>query len=431
MITLTDGSQIEYHTSFSFPRHVYMKFKPEDKETLRRERAAYNENQRQRSEIQELRRQRSEVQELRSQINVQNTDATTANSPLDHICASQRSQVSQMTSGPSSVMGGRNEQAQNRQNRRIAAVTTQRHVQSATMVNRRQFDTIPPNTSANNECDTNANTCCLGKNFVVLHATFRTADVYAYDTSIKPIENVPIVSAATAYDDPMTGDTFILVFNKALYYGSRLDHSLINPNQVWAFGIPSWDDPYDPDKGLSIDVDDSLHIPLQPVGTKLQFRTRVPTAQELATCEHVHMTSPSIWNPSDIVMIQETVQRCSISSPWKRQSFSVLSVASIGGQCEYLDATSDEALLDSIDPPSLVQVGTLLGRHDCRRTSQVDTVYEQTDLPSRRTFVSSERHVKASAEVIAERLGIGPGEDCTANVACNDTTRRKIDHTSS
>ena len=34
MITLTDGShQVEY-ASFSFPRHAYLKFKPEDKETL-------------------------------------------------------------------------------------------------------------------------------------------------------------------------------------------------------------------------------------------------------------------------------------------------------------------------------------------------------------------------------------------------------------
>ena len=42
IITLTNGSQIEFHASFSFPRHVYIKFKPEDKETLRRERDAYN-----------------------------------------------------------------------------------------------------------------------------------------------------------------------------------------------------------------------------------------------------------------------------------------------------------------------------------------------------------------------------------------------------
>ena len=61
---------------------------------------------------------------------------------------------------------------------------------------------------AHNEFDTNADTCCLGKNFVILEYTRR---------AIKPIENVPIVSA-TAWDDPVTGDTYILVINEALYY---------------------------------------------------------------------------------------------------------------------------------------------------------------------------------------------------------------------
>ena len=88
----------------------------------------------------------------------------------------------------------------------------------------------PVDTTADNECKTNADTCCLGKNFLVLHSTYRTADVYAYDTSIQPIENVPFVTAATAFDDPTSGATFILVFNEALYNGEKLDHSLINPN---------------------------------------------------------------------------------------------------------------------------------------------------------------------------------------------------------
>jgi hypothetical protein len=95
------------------------------------------------------------------------------------------------------------------------AVLTKRHLRSATPLTRTWTDPVV-NTAADNECDTNADTCCLGKNFVVLHATFRTADVYAYDTSIKPIENVPIVSGATAYDDPVSGDTFILVFHESL-----------------------------------------------------------------------------------------------------------------------------------------------------------------------------------------------------------------------
>jgi hypothetical protein len=121
--------------------------------------------------------------------------------PAGSVSVSDITQVSQITTTITSVIGGRNKQAQNRQNRRIAVVTsTQRRVQAMT---RSDWTDPPVNTSAHNECGTNANTCCLGKNFVVLNATYRTADVYAYDSLIKPIKNVPIVTGATAYDDPM------------------------------------------------------------------------------------------------------------------------------------------------------------------------------------------------------------------------------------
>ena len=42
----------------------------------------------------------------------------------------------------------------------------------------------------------------------------------------------------------------------------KLDHSLINPNQIRAFGIPFWDNPYNKEKGLHIEVDDTVFIPL-------------------------------------------------------------------------------------------------------------------------------------------------------------------------
>eukprot|EP00978_Attheya_sp_CCMP212_P046445 scaffold392658_cov28-Attheya_sp.AAC.1 len=86
------------------------------------------------------------------------------------------------------------------------------------------------------KCDTNADTCCLGKNFVILDYTMRTSDVYAYDKSIKTIENVlPSVKGARAFDDLDTGKTYILVFNESLFYGQALDHSLINPNQLRSY----------------------------------------------------------------------------------------------------------------------------------------------------------------------------------------------------
>ncbi|KAI2507485.1 hypothetical protein MHU86_6977 [Fragilaria crotonensis] len=216
----------------------------------------------------------------------------------------------------------------------------------------------PANTAANNECDSNADTCCLGKNFVELQAIYRTADVYAYDALIQPVENVPILSGATAYNDPISGDTYILVFQKALSYGTKLDHSLINPNQVRVYGIPFWDNPNDPDRGLSIDVKDSLHIPLQPVGTKLQFRTPVPVTQELQDCEHISISSPYAWNPTKIVTVQQMNQGGRIS--WKRLVTSIGSVESYQSY-KYLDAESDEALLD----PPLVHVGQWI-KEDCR-----------------------------------------------------------------
>jgi hypothetical protein len=173
-------------------------------------------------------------------------------------------------------MGGRNEQANNRQSRRAGAVLTKRHVEASTPVIKTWHDP-PEHTVADNECDTNADTCCLGKNFIVLQPTFRTADVYAYDTSIAPIENVPIVTGATAYDDAVTNKTYILVFNEALYYGEKLDHSLINPNQIRSYGTPLWDNPFDPAHHLAIEVTSMFHIPLHSSGTKVKFRTRVPT----------------------------------------------------------------------------------------------------------------------------------------------------------
>ena len=74
---------------------------------------------------------------------------------------------------------------------------------------------------------------------------------------------------------------------------------------------------------------------------------------------------------------------------------------------EYVEANSDDALLHSVDP-SLVQVGQLLSKRS-RHLAEADAItYGHHDIPSRRTFVSTERHVKVSAELLADRFGIGP-----------------------
>ena len=56
--------------------------------------------------------------------------------------------------------------------------------------------------------DTNADTTALGSNFVVLEYTMRTADVYSYNKLDAPIKDIPIVTGATAWTDPISDETY-------------------------------------------------------------------------------------------------------------------------------------------------------------------------------------------------------------------------------
>ena len=87
--------------------------------------------------------------------------------------------------------------------------------------------------------------------------------MYAYIKDIEPIVGVPIVSGATAWDDPVTGQTYILVINESLYYGNKMDHSLINPNPIRAHGIPLSDNAYDTVRNgeLFIELDEATKSP--------------------------------------------------------------------------------------------------------------------------------------------------------------------------
>ena len=104
---------------------------------------------------------------------------------------------------------------------------------------------------------------------------------------------VPIVSGATAYTNPDTQETYILVVNEGLYYGKKLNHSLVNPNQVRMYNNPLWDNPFDPTHKIGIELK-NLFIPFSTKGTKLLFRTRAPSSEELENCIYIHPTSKNL-----------------------------------------------------------------------------------------------------------------------------------------
>ena len=69
------------------------------------------------------------------------------------------------------------------------------------------------------ELESHADKCILGSNFKLIELTGEGSE-----------ESVPIVSAAMAWTHPDTGETFILDYHQALWYGKKVVNSLLNPN---------------------------------------------------------------------------------------------------------------------------------------------------------------------------------------------------------
>ena len=85
------------------------------------------------------------------------------------------------------------------------------------------------------ELDSHADTVVAGRNTLVLSYTDRVCEVSPYLDEYEPMKNVPIVSAATGCTS-YTGESYILILNEALYM-PKLNHTLLNPNQLRHNGI--------------------------------------------------------------------------------------------------------------------------------------------------------------------------------------------------
>ena len=161
------------------------------------------------------------------------------------------------------------------------------------------------------ELDSHTDTCVFGQGCFVVHDTGQTVAVEPYDKSLGRITGIPIVTAAVAYDCPITLHTYILFFHQSLYISSMLHH-LVSPFQMRDFGViihetPLQHTPTDkqhPTTHSIITDHPPMHIPLTLEGTMSGFLVRKPTWQEIQDVEqrdvfHVHMTSDAPWEPRD------------------------------------------------------------------------------------------------------------------------------------
>ena len=146
------------------------------------------------------------------------------------------------------------------------------------------------------ELDSHADTIVFGKNCAVIHYS-RECDVSPYTDAYESIKSVPIARAGTAWTSPVSGVTYILVFNEGLWMGDKMDHTLINPNQMRHFGIKVQDNPYDDAPLYLMTEDGDFALPLSVQGTNSMADTRTPTEEELQTCNHITLSSQNPWDP--------------------------------------------------------------------------------------------------------------------------------------
>jgi hypothetical protein len=95
------------------------------------------------------------------------------------------------------------------------------------------------------------------------------------------------MQAATAYDNIETGQTTLLILNKAIWMGGQMEHTLIIPNQLQPYGMTVQDYQFDLAPIFISTEGNEFTLPLFSRGTVIGIiATRILTHQELQTCPH-------------------------------------------------------------------------------------------------------------------------------------------------
>jgi hypothetical protein len=236
------------------------------------------------------------------------------------------------------------------------------------------------------EMDSHADTCVLGKNFIIYSSTGRECDVYPYTDSYDGIKGVQIVTGATSWTCQETGETFILVFHEALWMPDSLTHSLVNPNQLRAFGTTIQDNPFGGPMRLE-DPEEIVAIPMQLDGTNVGFTTRTPSQAELDGCKHLHLSSQQEWDPANMV-----VPRYNVSAMDTKDDATE----------SYDDQDDDEIFNADNFCKRLIASCQVLRIPKKRKVQEV-----LTDVKRPPTFVTEDRRADVSPQALADRWQIG------------------------
>ena len=228
----------------------------------------------------------------------------------------------------------------------------------------------------------------LGSNCVVLSYTGKECEVSPYSSEYEAVPNVPVVTGATVWTNNTDGMAYLLIFHESLWMGDKLDHTLVNPNQLRTYGVSIQDNPFDT-KPLSITTDDAS-VELYSEGTIICGDTRTPTESKLGQLPRLILTSPHDWDPHNICF----------------PSCSGQSSGNIPIESNHSILAADTLLQHTIYNP--IMVASLMSSHV--QVAEVATPSTLQDVPSARMFQSKERHSTITPSDLSERCYIGLGQ---------------------
>jgi len=286
------------------------------------------------------------------------------------------------------------------------------------------------------ELDSHADTLVFGRNFVILNYSGRECDVSPYSSTYDDIKGVPVVTAATAWTDQESAETWILVFHEGLWMPDAVEHSLLNPNQLRAFGTHVNDNAFDGSPVFLTDPDRDMVIPFHTYGVNLGFETRTPTQDELENCRKVVLTSPHPWDP-------QTVRFPRPTRTVEEEMARIGSVKISSHSVAFEEAeTSSADLIFNIDDFNrrIISSCKVMSVPTVKEASQSEKVPKPRrsrkrkeaadvsrvalgDKPTPNTFVSTERHSDVTPQDLAERWLIGLAQ---AAETLKHTTQRMV-----
>jgi hypothetical protein len=174
-----------------------------------------------------------------------------------------------------------------------------------------------------------------------------------------------------------------------------MEHTLINPNQLRAYGITVQDNPFNPAPIFISTEDNEFTLPLYSKGTVLGVATRTLTDRELQTCPRAVLSSEHKWDPLNVrfprasrTVVEEEISR-TVGAVMTQDGASTEDPDNDAMDCVFDIGNMSKRLIASVKVASPL-----------RQVSQVET--EAQDLPPIKTSQSKGRHSSVSPEDLSE-----------------------------